>query len=215
MHFVIEKIKNYIYINKMTKSITPINPNFPYYSDVGISAYNIDRNMVNALISTGDLTKSDFTFTILVNSENSVRMETARTISRTFNENGFNTRVEAVDFAQYSQRLLSGSFDMYLGGIRLSEDMDLSAFIGSGGTANYTGYANGNTDKLIAAYNSAGDEEGCKRTLNELNKAISADLPVIGIGFESEALVTSSRVKGHKQPTLNNLYGNIDKWFIK
>ena len=210
-----EDIVSQIYINKMTQSITPVNPNSPYYSDVGVSAYDIDSNMINALISAGGLTKNDFTFTILVNNENPERVEAARAISRSFNENGFASRVEAIAFDQYSKRLASGSYDMYLGGIRLSENMDLSAFLGSKGPANYTGYASADTDKLIAACNTAADDEAYKRSLNELNKAISRELPVIGIGFESEALVTSGRVRGHKQPTLNNLYGNADKWFLK
>ncbi len=210
-----EDIISDIYINKMTQSITPINPNYPYYSDTGADVYERDSNMANAFISAGGLTKNDFTFTILVNSENSVRVETARAISKAFNENGFNTSVEAVDFQQYTDRLSKGSFDMFIGGVRLRENMDVTHIVGTNGAVNYGGCGNSTTDALISAYNNAFDENSCKRTLNELNKALSAELPVIGIGFESEALVTGPRIKGLIQPALNNLYGNVNQWYIQ
>lgn len=210
-----EDIISDIYINKATASFTPIDPNYPYYSDVGMAVYENDSNMVNALISAGGLTKNDFTFTILVNSENSARMETARMLSAAFNENGFNTKVEAVSFQQYTDRLSKGSFDMFIGGVRLKENMDLSQLVGTDGAVNYGRYSNSNVDKLIAACNNAADEESYKRALSELNKALSTELPLIGIGFEAETLVTDPHIKGLVQPSLNNLYGNIDQWYIQ
>ncbi len=210
-----DDIIDHIYINKLTKSITPINPLYPYYSDVGMAVYENDGNMVNALISAGGLTKNDFAFTILVNSENSPRVETARALSAAFNETGFNTRVEAVDFQQYKDRLSKGSFDMFIGGVRLRENMDISQLVGTDGAVNYGRYSDSNTDRLIAACNNAPDEEGYRAALSELNKALSAELPIIGIGFESEALVTSSHIKGLIRPSLNNLYGNVDQWYIQ
>lgn len=203
-----------IYINKMTKSITPINPNSPYYGAVGLDNYNKDSNIANTLILASGFTKADFSFTILVNSENAARIESAKLMSQAFNSEGLNTRVEAVSFADYKKRLEEGNFDMFLGGIKLSDTMNTSFLIGTDGNANYGRYSNPLVDNLINTANIASDDEAYKRAIAELNKFISAELPVIGIGFKSEVLATSKRVKGIKQPTLNNVYGNIDKWFI-
>lgn len=209
-----ESIINDIYINKMTESVTPINPANAFTSKVGEDSYEFDTNLANTLFSAGGKGFSSFTFNILVNSENSARVESAKLISEAFNSVGMHTAVEAVNFAEYEERLKSGNFTMYLGGVRLKENMDIMAITGSNGNINYGKYADVNMDKLIGDCTSAISEEGYKAALNELNKYISTQLPVIGIGFKSDILVTNSRIKGEKTPTINNIYGDINNWYL-
>lgn len=206
-------IKN-IYLNKMTPSITPINPNNYNTSKVGESSYEYDKGLANTLVSAGNRGFNSFNFSILVNKENSSRIESARLICSAFNDVGMNTKVEAVDFQEYQERLKNGQFDMYVGGIVLKENMDIMALAGSSGNMNFGNYKDVNMDKLIGDCNSAISNEGYKACLNELNKYFSVQLPVIGIGFKSEVLVTSGKIKGEKEPTINNIYGNIYKWYI-
>ncbi len=209
-----EDIINDIYIKKMTESVTPINPANAYTSKVGENSYEFDTNLANTLFSTGGKGFSSFTFNILVNSENSSRVESAKMMSDVFNSVGMNTGVEAVSYDEYIKRLEEGDFTMYLGGVRLKENMDVVALAGSSGTINYGKYADVNMDKLIGDCTSAISEEGYKAALNELNKYISTQLPVIGIGFKSDILVTTGRIQGEKSPAINNIYGNINKWYI-
>ncbi len=206
-------IKN-IYLNKMTPSVTPINPQNPYVSKVGENIYETDGNLANTLVSAGGKGFSSFNFSILVNNENSARVESAELISKAFNAVGMNTRVEAVSFEEYEKKLKEGNFAMYLGGVRLKENLDISSLAMSSGNINYGRYADVNMDKLIGDCNSAISEEGYKAALSELNKYFSSQLPVVGIGFKSDMLVTSSRIKGEKSPALNNIYGNIGSWYI-
>ena len=69
-------------------------------------------------------------------------------------------------------------------------------------------------DKLVGDCTSAISEEGYKAALNELSKYISSQLPVIGIGFKSDILVTNDRIKGEKTLSVNNIYGSIYNWYI-
>lgn len=209
-----EDIINDIYLNKMTESVTPINPSNAYTSKVGEDSYEFDKNLANTLVSAGGKGFSDFSFNILVNSENSARVESAKLISEAFNSVGMHTGVEAVSFTEYEEKLKSGDFAMYLGGVRLKENMDIMSVAGSSGSINYGGYADVNMDKLIGDCTSAISEEGYKAALNELNKYISTQLPVIGIGFKSDILVTNNRIKGDKNPAANNIYGNINDWYL-
>lgn len=209
-----EDIINDIYINKMTESVTPINPANAYTSKVGESSYEFDTNLANTLFSAGGKGFSSFTFNILVNSENPSRVESAKMMSEAFNSIGMHTGVEAVSYDEYIKRLEEGNFTMYLGGVRLKENMDVVALAGSSGAINYGKYADVNMDKLIGDCTSAISEEGYKAALNELSKYISNQLPVIGIGFKSDILVTTNRIQGEKAPAINNIYGNINKWYI-
>lgn len=207
-------IINDIYINKMIESVTPINPANVYTSKVGENSYEFDINLANTLFSAGGKGFGSFTFNILVNSENSSRVESAKRMSEAFNSVGMHTGVEAVSYDEYIKRLEEGNFTMYLGGVRLKENMDVVALAGSNGTINYGKYADVNMDKLIGDCTSAISEEGYKAALNELSKYISTQLPVIGIGFKSDILVTTNRIQGEKAPVINNIYGNINKWYI-
>lgn len=209
-----ESIINDIYLNKMTESVTPLNPSNIYTSKVGEDSYEFDSNLAGTLILAGGKSFESFNFNILVNIENSARVESAKLISESFNSVGMNTRVEAVSFSEYSERLKNGNFDIYLGGVRLKENMDIASLAASSGNINYGGYADVNMDKLIGDCTSAISEEGYKAALNELNKYISSQLPVVGIGFKSELLVTNGRIKGEKKPSVNNIFGNVHQWYI-
>ncbi len=210
-----DNIINDIYLNKMTESVTPLNPVNSYTSRVGENSYEFDTNLASTLVSSGGRSFDSFTFNILVNSENSSRVESAKLISEAFNSVGMHTSVEAVSFTEYEERLKSGDFAMYVGGVRLKENMDVVSIAGSSGSINYGKYADVNMDKLIGDCTSAISEEGYKAALNELNKYISSQLPVVGIGFKSDILVTNDRIKGEKTPSVNNIYGSVYNWYIK
>lgn len=210
----IDDIAKGIYINNITKSITPINPDSSYTDLMGVDRYDPDKSTANTLILASGLTKSDFSFKILVNSENSLRVKSAEILTRSFNDFGFNTSVDAVSFEEYTQRLQSGDFDMYLGAVELTPNMNVRALVGSNGSINFTGYSNSQMDKYIDDVDNSMDLESYKKSMNELNKYLSYELPVVGIGFHKKALVHSDRVKGDITPIFNNYYYNINKWFI-
>ena len=75
--------------------------------------------------------------TLLVNSENSARVSAANTIAANLQKVGISVKVEQLPFADYTARIQSSNFTMYLGEIKLSADMDLSPFFTAGGAASY------------------------------------------------------------------------------
>lgn len=209
-----EDIIKGVYVNNITFSVTPINPDSAYTDLTGVDSYSSDISTANTLILASGLTKSDFSFKILVNSENSVRVKSAAILSDAFNDFGFSTTVESVSFEDYQNKLKSGDFDMYIGAVELMPNMNVAQLLGTGGSVNFSGYSNGQLDDYIADVNSSVDFEAYKKSLNELNKFLSYEVPVAGIGFNKTALVHSDRVKGNITPIFNNCYYDITKWFI-
>lgn len=213
------EIVNNVYINRAVKSITPINPSNSCVSGIGVDSYDYNETTANTLILACGLTKSDFAFTILVNDDNAERKKTANIISKKFNANGLNTRVEAVPFETYAQRIADGEYDTFIGGVELSGNMDLTSLLMSSSTpenngSNYFGYADANMDRLIGIASSSADIDSYKTAINELNKYCSSQLPLLGICFRSEALVTNN-VTGLKTPSDGNVYGNMYQWTMK
>lgn len=70
--------------------------------------------------------------TLIVNIENKYRVATAYHIADSLKECGFSIQVQVLTFDEYSRRISSGEYDMYLGEIRLDSSMDISQFFTSG-----------------------------------------------------------------------------------
>lgn len=74
-------------------------------------------------------------YTLLVNSDNSFRTAAAQKIAKALNDAGFTVTVKAVPYAQYVSLVNSSSFDLYLGEIKLTENMNLNPFLVGGEVA--------------------------------------------------------------------------------
>ena len=67
-------------------------------------------------------------FSLIVNKDNSYRLNTAYEIADRLNEAGFYIEVRPLSFADYSERIKSGNYELYLGEIKLDASFSLSPF---------------------------------------------------------------------------------------
>ena len=74
---------------------------------------------------------------VLCNEDNPFRVAAASYIVDTLNELGFSASLESVPYDTYLARLQSGNYTLYVGEVKLPEDLDLSAFFGMGSASNY------------------------------------------------------------------------------
>ena len=72
-------------------------------------------------------------FTLLVNSENRIRVLAANTVAKQLKTVGIGITVVEKNYADYLSCLQSGNFQLYLGEIRLTENMDFSQLVLEGG----------------------------------------------------------------------------------
>lgn len=74
-------------------------------------------------------------FTLLVNSENRIRVLAANTVAKQLKTVGIGITVIEKSYADYLSCLQSGNFQLYLGEIKLTENMDFSQLVLNEGTA--------------------------------------------------------------------------------
>lgn len=207
-----------IYLDNAVASITPINPGSWLSALSGVDQYEYDvKKMSDTIVSTG-LTKEELTFTILVNEENSERVEIAQLIAGSLNQGGMSVTVDKLPFEQYKARLDTDQFDMFIGGIQLEDKLDLSRMLSSNAQAspgaNYFNFSDMQMDNVINTALNAIDEESYKTAIGEVQRYCSRQLPCIGLGFKSSLLLTGERIEGIKLPVINDIYNNIQDWFI-
>ncbi len=113
-------------------------------------------------------------FSLLVNKENRSRVTAAEIIASQLKEFGIKLNILAVSFEEYQNRLQSGNFQLYLGEVKITENMDISPLVTVGGSVAFG--IKGATDK--------NEDE----TANEISFASSTD--IINSFYKGNAQIT-------------------------
>ena len=187
---------------------TPFNPD--WYALNGTSgAAAPDNAAAQTLLNEAGLTAEKLgqvTLVLLVYKGNEFKLAAANAIAAQLKSAGIPITVSALSKKDYNAALKSGSYDMYLGEIKLSANMNLDPFFTEGG-ATATGLpANGAS---AAAYQKLRAGE---ITLADFLTAYEAELPFLALcyrnGITAHARVLSLPQKRHEA----DIYGDIAQW---
>lgn len=141
---------------------------------------------------------------LLVNSDNAFRVSAAYRIATELNSQGFNITVDTVDFATYSQRIAAGDYQMYIGEVKLTENMDMSVF--------RSGSASAGMDTSASFF---ADYDGFKAGETELDRLIDSfldSMPFVPICYRMGLAAYSRAYTPDFSYAPFNIYGNIENW---
>ncbi len=126
---------------------------------------------------------------LLVYTGSSYKRYTAQLLQEQLQANGIRVDItEAASFDDYLAAVQSGQFELYIGEVKLYNNIDLSPFWS--GQASY-GLAPSET--LLAAYSSFRQNSG---TAGDFEAAFASEMPFIPLLWHSGTVVTSRRVSG-------------------
>ena len=137
----IEQIAQNAFRGNAVAARLPFNPNWSKSKDISAvlnsaSALSLlEKSGYNKLGFEGIRSDGEtlLNFEILVNEDNSFRVDAAGMIADALNDLGFRVTVKKVGFETYSKAIANGNFDMYIGEIKLGADMNLDSFFFDGG----------------------------------------------------------------------------------
>lgn len=75
--------------------------------------------------------------TLIVNSENLSKLKCAEAIAKSLKSIGIKVSLKKLSYAEYVSALKEGEYDLYVGEIKLTPDMNLSSFFSESGSVNY------------------------------------------------------------------------------
>lgn len=128
------------YYRGFARSATlPASSLSPYYNQTLASRYSYDGGEALAKAVAGAQLPADTVVTVLVNSDDSLRLRVARTIGTALESCGLTVQMKEVDSDDYLYALRMKEYDVYVGQTKLSNNMDLSAFFSSNGALSYGG----------------------------------------------------------------------------
>ncbi|QXM05737.1 peptide ABC transporter substrate-binding protein [Crassaminicella indica] len=154
---------------------------------------------------------------LLVNRDNAQRLKAAKMISDQLKEIGIDIIIDPVDWKEYERRVRKGQFDIALGGWQLSDIPDLrfifhSSFIGN---TNFIRYSNPDLDKLLNEAAFIKNKQLKKKKYKEIQHFVVDDLPYFSLYFKNSSIIMKQYVKGDILPKPNNIYNNIESWYMK
>ena len=173
----------------------PVPPSSPQYPAGLEERYSHDA-MTAALAECGYT--AERTLTLLVNAENSFKISVAGFLAESFTAAGAPTEVRVLPWEEYTAALAAGDFDLFYGEVKLTADWDLSALLKTEGALNYGGWADPQTDQLLASYAAAMDRGAA---MEALCARIQSQAPILPVCFKSISVLMQANVLDGLSPT--------------
>lgn len=139
---------------------------------------------------------------LIVNSENSFRVSVANYVASALSgDTDLQIEVSALPWDQFTAALKSGDYDLYLGEVRLTADWNLQPLIGTGGSLNYGGFSDTQTDTYLAEYAAAANRASA---LKSLCGCVAQQSPILPICFKRVSVLTQKGVVSRLAPAVGN-----------
>ncbi len=149
---------------------------------------------------------------ILVNSDNPTRVKLAEQVKTMWNAAGIQAYVTALPFAEYRARVEAMDYDVFVGGVSVLENYDLSFLLRT--NANFCGVSNERIDLLLSDISLCGKDIESQRLFYELCELLKSEMPLIGLYFENDVLIFDSRVRGEISPSGSDVFYGFEFWFL-
>lgn len=179
-----DTIINSYYRGRAHAATLPTSPGSPYYSESLASRYTYDPLRFVSAIQNMTVPRDDKgnpkKMLLLVNSDDSARLRTARFLAKQLTELGLDCgtlEYGGSTRTTFEQVLQAGSYDIYLGQTRLSANYDLSQFFKGWGNLGYGGIAD---NTLLNMCKEALANSG---NYYNLNKMVADDAKIVPILF--------------------------------
>ena len=187
------------YYQGFARAVTlPASTYFPWYSSGLAAKYAYDPQRFQEELANAS--KPGRELVLLVNGDDTLRLQAAREIANQLTALGLPTTVNAQDHQSFLEHVYAGNYDMYLGSTRLSANMDLSAFYASGGSLSYNGIASSTLyQRCLDALENHGN-------YYNLHQEVAEDGRIVPLLFCGYAIYATRGVLSDLEPARDNVF---------
>ncbi len=150
--------------------------------------------------ATAPLTKNGKTLTveILVNEENTARVQVAQLMAQSLNDLGISASVNSLPFDQYQTAIERGKYDLYIGEVKLSPNMDLSTLLAD----------NAQAQEQFSTMRSGG------MTMQQYVDGFEENPPFIPICYRKGMMAYSRNIGGVEGSSYADPFHGIESWTL-
>ena len=173
------------------------DPNSPYYSASLAAKYEYDSMKFMGILEKYYIKRP---VRLLVNSDDRLRLQTAREIARMLTEQGLVTETVEKASTEFSKAITRGDYDVYLGRTKLSANMDLSCFFHGAGAMRRNGVADPETYQLcVNALANHGN-------YYNLHQKVAEDARIVPILFYGYSIYAERGLLSDLEPSRDNVF---------
>ncbi|MBQ7288174.1 MAG: hypothetical protein IJW78_00420 [Clostridia bacterium] len=162
-------------------------------------------------------------FSLLCPSSDTARVAVAEQLKTQLKKVGIALRVEVVPFAQFTERLAAGNFQLFLSEVQIAQNMDISSFATPGGSiafgvtsADLTQSAPVSTEPVSKNLSQAIAEYKNQQTsIFDVVTIFNASMPVIPVCFRSGICIYASDFDTAPYTTISDVFYNIENATFK
>ena len=188
------------YYRGFARSATlPASPLSPYYNETLASRYTYNADKFKEALENAQLQGASIT--MLLNSDDSLRLRVGRRIAQMLRDCGLNVTVSEMNSNNFIEHVKWGTYDLYLAQTKLSPNMDLSPFFRRYGSLSYGGLSNNTAAYALSL--KALENSGNFYNLHEL---IMEDGQLCPILVRSYAVYATRGLLTNLTPARDNLF---------
>ncbi len=185
---------------------SPFNPVGKIAQNIKIFSDTADIATAKQSIIQSGVKEKDLKLTVLVNKNNN-RAAVAALLKSQLEAVGFTVKIETEDTKEYTRRIKNVEFDLYIGEVKLSDDMSLYPFFDKKGGVRY-----GIDDDNIKCGNLYADYLSGDADLGNFILAFNEEMPFIPLVYKKGMICYSKAMNGDMQGYYGNFFSNIDTW---
>ena len=219
-----------------TKSVQ----NIQITSDYEITVENLEKIGYNKLDDKSNRINSggaQLKFTMLVNSENRLRVASAQLIAEQLKACGIQITVIEKSYEAYTECLKNGDFQLFLGEVKLTDNMDISSMVCSGGTAAFVLTEEKKTDETATAdeteeqsENQAAEEENInahkpqevvegfylgQNTIADVATVLQTEMPFVPVCYRTGVLFCNDSIDNIENSSASDVFYSIENFVYK
>ena len=197
-----------------------------------ITVENLSEIGYNSLDAEGYYVNSHgnrINLTLLVNSDNAMRVLAAKEIANQLKSAGINITVIEKGYEAYLAALRSGGFQLYLGEVNITPNMDMTNLVAPGTAASYgvvtptvetpSSDENGETVQttVTAPANSLSVINGFYsgvNTITDVATVLQTEMPMIPVCYRTGVLFCDENIANIKNSYASDIYFSIDSYRI-
>ncbi|MDD6807096.1 MAG: ABC transporter substrate-binding protein [Oscillospiraceae bacterium] len=169
----------------------PFNPN--WYAATNVKKSEMDLKTAKEKLSSS---LNGYSIVILNNSNNEFKVKLAETLKSQLESLGVSVTISSVPYETYLEGITGGYYDIYIGEMKLTNDMNIASLLSGDLLTNYAEMMAGNLSAQTFV------------------DAFSAETPFIPVCFRNGVLAYSRAIETEVNPLPGNVYGNVTDWFI-
>ena len=185
------------------------NPAFKGIENVKLFSNEADIATAKQAVAQSGYDSSKLKLSILVNS-NENKLAAANLIKSQLELAGFSVTIDRQSHKNYTAKISRSEFDLYIGEVKLSDDMSLYPFFDSekGGTRYGINHKKLTCDDLYKKYLEGEDE------LGKFIIAFNEEMPFVPLLYKKGMICYSKALQGDMQGYYGNFFSNIDSWYF-